>query len=179
MPSDGQMDGHRGGSGERADNSSSSSARDVLTAQGDSTAAEATRAASLDLDHGATTRTPTTPPAESLAFRRAIDNHQVTFHQVARAWFQSSPKFNPSADDRPFYAEIFPELLDAFGRPRGGIVTGYFCENIRVAAVLTNIRIAAELTEGPRVADLVSSDQADGPARRQRPSPASPAAPPA
>ena len=115
-----------------------------------------------DLGPGGTAVPPTTPPAECLAFRRAIENQQVTFHQVARAWFQSSPKFNPRAEERPFYAEIFPELLDEFGRPRGGIVTGYFCENLRVAAVLTNIRIAAELTEGPRVADLVSDNRADG-----------------
>lgn len=161
MPTGGQLN-PGGGPGERANNSSSSSAPDVVTAQSDSTAPQLSQAATLGVGPGGTAGTPTTPPAECLAFRRAIDNHQVTFHQVARAWFQSSPKFNPSAEDRPFYAELFPELLDEFGRLRGGIVTGYFCENIRVAAVLTNIKIAAELTEGPRVADLVSDNQADG-----------------
>jgi len=99
----------------------------------------------------------TDTPAEYLAFRRAIDGGQVTFHQVARAWFQSRAKFNPCSQDRVLYEQIFPELLDAFGRARGGIVTAYFCENIRVAAALTNIRVAAELTEGPRVVDLVEA----------------------
>lgn len=162
MATDGPMEDPGGGPRGRADTASSSSAEGVAAARSDSTGSQASQAATLGLDRRETAGTPTTPPAECLAFRRAIENHQVTFHQVARAWFQSSPKFNPSAEDRPFYAEIFPELLVAFGRPRGGIVTGYFCENIRVAAVLTNIRIAAELTEGPRVADLVSDDQADG-----------------
>ena len=108
MATDGQLEDPGGGPGGRADTSSSSSAGDVAAAKSDSTGSQASQAATLGLDRRETAGTPTTPPAECLAFRRAIDNHQVTFHQVARAWFQSSPKFNPSADDRPSTQRSFP-----------------------------------------------------------------------
>lgn len=97
-------------------------------------------------------------PAEYESFCQAVASGKVTFHQVARAWFQSRERFNPCAEDRLRYQDVFPKLLDAFGGARGGIVTAYFCENIRVAAALTSIRVAAELTEGPRAADVVTED---------------------
>lgn len=47
------------------------------------------------------------------------------------------------------YANIFPELLRVFGEQRGGVITAYFCENIRVGAALTDIWSAADRADGP------------------------------
>ena len=47
------------------------------------------------------------------------------------------------------YADIFPDLLRVFGDQRGGLITAYFCENIRVGAALTDIWSAADRPDGP------------------------------
>jgi hypothetical protein len=47
------------------------------------------------------------------------------------------------------YEEIFPDLMRVFGEQRGGVISAYFCENIRVAAALTDIWSAAERSDGP------------------------------
>ena len=47
------------------------------------------------------------------------------------------------------YEEIFHELLETFSEQRGGLITAYFCENIRVAAALTDIFSAADRADGP------------------------------
>ena len=47
------------------------------------------------------------------------------------------------------YEEIFHELLETFSEQRGGLITAYFCENIRVAAALTDIWSAADRPDGP------------------------------
>lgn len=54
---------------------------------------------------------------------------------------------NPQLADA--YEEIFQELLEVFGAQRGGVITAYFCENIRVAAALTDIFSASDRPDGP------------------------------
>ena len=46
------------------------------------------------------------------------------------------------------YQEVFPDLLHVFGEQRGGVITAYFCENIRVGAALTDIWSAAGHADG-------------------------------
>ncbi len=126
---------------------------------------------------------------EYLSYKRAVESGKVTFHQVARAWFDwhwgpdDCPNCNgsgwlaaqtpPTANGSPTtlaarcpkcrgrgthhenpqladaYEEIFQELLDVFGAQRGGVITAYFCENIRVAAALTDIYSASHRADGP------------------------------
>jgi hypothetical protein len=148
---------------------------------------------------------------EYKAYRRAVDKGDVSFHQVASAWFDwhwgpddcqrcfgtgwtvaaatvegdstSAPVPGGSAatatvttvalvtngaavrtrcatcqgrgrhhriDGRASaYEEIFHELLETFSEQRGGLITAYFCENIRVAAALTDIWSAADRADGP------------------------------
>jgi hypothetical protein len=77
----------------------------------------------------------------------------VTFHEVAGAWFHiCDPLLSP--DRRRSFQELYPELLEMFAKPRGGIVTAYFCRNLRVAAALTDIHKAAELSERVPVATM-------------------------
>ena len=113
-------------------------------------------------------------PAEWRALERAKDRGDVSFHDVATAWFHSSwgsrrcpaclgtgkPAAGSSATvcaacegsgripevegEKEHWAELFPALLDVFARQRGGLVTCYFCENIRVAAALTDLDTATE-----------------------------------
>jgi hypothetical protein len=77
----------------------------------------------------------------------------VTFHDVATTWFHMSDPELPE-ELRAQFKAMFPGLLDAFAQPRGGIITAYFCRNIRIAAALTDIRHAAEADEGVPAADL-------------------------
>ena len=113
-------------------------------------------------------------PAEWRALERAKDRGDVTFHDVANAWFHSSwgsrrcpgclgtgrPAAGSTATicaacegsgrlaevegEKEHWAELFPALLDVFARQRGGLVTAYFCENIRVAAALTDLDTATD-----------------------------------
>jgi hypothetical protein len=80
------------------------------------------------------------------AYQIALERRQVTFHHVAGAWFHLCDEAL-SHQQRERFRELFPLLMDTFAEPRGGVVTSYFCRNIRVAAALTDIRKAAELPE--------------------------------
>jgi hypothetical protein len=84
-------------------------------------------------------------PAKLL--EQALGDELVTFHDVAAAWFDLCDPATGGAE-RARLEVLYPRLRAAFEVPRGGIVTAYFCENVRVAAALTDIRRAAELPEG-------------------------------
>ncbi len=145
---------------------------------------------------------------EYKAFRRAVVKGDVSFHQVASAWFdwhwgpddcpdcfgsgwapavaretanvapssaggaattvvtvapgsngtglrmrcpkcQGRGRYDPMEGRTSAYEEIFHELLETFSEQRGGLITAYFCENIRVAAALTDIWSAADRNDGP------------------------------
>ena len=146
---------------------------------------------------------------EYRAYRRAVDRGDVSFHQVASAWFdwhwgpddcpdcfgtgwapavaretanvgpargggvaattvvtldpgsngtglrmrcprcQGRGRYDPMEGRTSAYEEIFHELLETFSEQRGGLITAYFCENIRVAAALTDIWSAADRADGP------------------------------
>jgi hypothetical protein len=96
-------------------------------------------------------------PPQVRALREAADRGDVTFHQVATAWFESrftsgDPDANGRPDDagtREAYARVFPKLLEVFGEQRGSLISAYFCRNIRVGVALTDITAAAENQEGP------------------------------
>jgi hypothetical protein len=80
------------------------------------------------------------------ALDQALRDDEVTFNDVARAWFHLCDDDLP-ASVRERCELLYPALLSAFAEPRGGIVTAYFCRHVRVAAVLTDIHRAAELGE--------------------------------
>jgi hypothetical protein len=84
--------------------------------------------------------------ADIAALEQAQRDGKVTFNNVARAWFHLCDGELPDAQ-RERCELLFPALLSAFGEPRGGIVTAYFCQHVRVAAALTDINRAAELSE--------------------------------
>jgi hypothetical protein len=146
---------------------------------------------------------------EYKAYRRAVERGDVSFHQVASAWFdwhwgpddcpdcfgsgwtaavarepanvggspaggasttslvtitptangtglrtrcptcQGRGRYHPMEGRASAYEEIFHELLETFSEQRGGLITAYFCENIRVAAALTDIWSAADRADGP------------------------------
>jgi hypothetical protein len=96
-------------------------------------------------------------PPEVRALWAAVDRGDVTFHQVATAWFES--RFTSGDADsngrpgdaatREAYGRVFPELLDVFGTQRGSLISAYFCRNIRVGVALTDIESAAEHDDGP------------------------------
>ena len=89
------------------------------------------------------------------------DGH-VTFNDVARAWFHVCDEELPEAE-RERCRTLYPHLLSAFGRPRGGILTAYFCQHLRVAAALTDIHRAALLGESlPQMCDEDGDDDGDG-----------------
>jgi hypothetical protein len=85
---------------------------------------------------------------------------QVTFNDVSRAWFHVCDEDLPDAQ-RARCEELFPQLLSAFGRPRGGVFTAYFCRHVRVVAALTDIHRAAELSESLPQASELSDDDAN------------------
>jgi hypothetical protein len=123
-------------------------------------------------------------PAEWSALHRALERGDVSFHNVATAWFHANwgpdpcPQCRcvgkvrvapastnaPPLEDCPacngrgytgtaeaiqHWKDLFPALLDTFGRQRGGVVTCYFCSNIRVAAALTDIYTATGVGDAP------------------------------
>jgi hypothetical protein len=97
-------------------------------------------------------------PPQVAALWAAVNRGDVTFHQVATAWFESrfpsgDPAMNGSgpgdAATRQAYARVFPELLRVFGEQRGSLISAYFCRNIRVGVALTDITSAAEQDDGP------------------------------
>jgi hypothetical protein len=85
---------------------------------------------------------------------------QVTFNDVARAWFHVCDEDLPDAQ-RARCEELFPQLLSAFSRPRGGVFTAYFSRHVRVVAALTDIHRAAELGESLPQASELSDDDAN------------------
>lgn len=85
--------------------------------------------------------------ARIAVYERALADESVTFHDVAGAWFDLCDE-HVGAAERSRLESLYPRLRAAFEAPRGGIVTAYFCEHVRVAAALTDIRTAAELNEG-------------------------------
>ena len=174
----------------------------------------AERNGSSDSRHG-----PDYDSAEYRAYRRAVDRGDVSFHQVASAWFdwhwgpddcpdcfgtgwttveretanvaasgkagstatlatatapsnatrlrtrcpicQGRGRYHRVRGRASAYEEIFHELLETFSEQRGGLITAYFCENIRVAAALTDIWSAADRADGPvRTVEEVKADRA-------------------
>jgi hypothetical protein len=128
-------------------------------------------------------------PPEYRALVRARDEGDVSFHQVATAWFnwhfggerckrcdgtgrlvvkhsKNGVARSVPADDGAdcprchghgtlvdpatahAYEEIFPDLMRVFSKQRNGVISAYFCENIRVAAALTDIWSAANRPDG-------------------------------
>jgi hypothetical protein len=85
--------------------------------------------------------------ARLAVWEQALADDLVTFHDVAGAWFELCDPAVPAAE-RARLEVLYPRLRAAFEEPRGGIVTACFCDNVRVAAALTDIRTAAELDEG-------------------------------
>jgi hypothetical protein len=96
----------------------------------------------------------TVAAADIAALEQSQRDGQVTFNDVARAWFHVCDEELPDAE-RERCLKLYPELLSAFGRPRGGVVTAYFCQHLRVAAALTDIHRAALLGESlPQASDV-------------------------
>src|SRR5215211_4077830 len=117
-----------------------------------STGAPATDGARLHAEHAST---------EIAELTVALGGDAVTFHDVARAWFGAhDEKLAPQ--ERSKYREMFPDLLAKFTSTRGGIESDYFCEHIKVAAVLTDIDQAAESLSG------VGQRSRDGATRSQK-----------
>jgi hypothetical protein len=81
------------------------------------------------------------------AARRALQCGQATFHDVATVWFALCDS-SLSDDDREPLTDLFTELQQAFADVRGGVVTSYYCRQLRVAAVLTSSDTAADNPEG-------------------------------
>jgi hypothetical protein len=67
------------------------------------------------------------------ALLQAKNDRQVTFNDVARAWFIVCDDELPDVE-RARCQELFPQLLSAFGRPRGGVLTAYFCRHVRIVS---------------------------------------------
>jgi hypothetical protein len=105
--------------------------------------------------------------ADIAALEQAKRDDQVTFNDVARAWFHVCDEQLPHAQ-RERCQELFPELLSAFGTPRGGIFTGCFCQNVRVAAALTDIQRAALLGESMPSASKTGEADDEGDDERNR-----------
>lgn len=84
--------------------------------------------------------------ADINALERALDDGQVTFSDVARAWFHVCDEDLPD-EQRERCEELYPALKSAFGARRGCVVTANFCRHVRVAAALTDIEHAAEFRE--------------------------------
>ncbi|HTN22564.1 MAG TPA: hypothetical protein VL120_01135 [Solirubrobacteraceae bacterium] len=80
------------------------------------------------------------------ALERALADGEVTFSEVARAWFHVCDDGLPR-EQRERCEQLYPELLSAFGAGRGRVVTANFCRHARVAAALTDIEHAAEVHE--------------------------------
>jgi hypothetical protein len=98
--------------------------------------------------------------AELKTLHGAIRSGRVTFHPVAHAWFRLSDH-SLSEADREAFGALFPQLLESFSEPRGGIITSYLCQHIPVAAVLTDIDRAASLTDGLPVYKRSHDDDRD------------------
>jgi hypothetical protein len=80
------------------------------------------------------------------ALEQVLRDDEVTFNDVARAWFHLCDGDLPESL-RERCEQLYPALLRAFAEPRGGVVTAYFCRHVRVAAAMTDIHRAAQLGE--------------------------------
>lgn len=82
----------------------------------------------------------------------ARQEHYVTFHEVARAWFaihdRDAQRY--AAPEREGFEREFKRLYKEFARTRHGVESAYFCEYIDVAAALTDIDAAANREAGAR-----------------------------
>jgi hypothetical protein len=105
--------------------------------------------------------------ADIAALEQVLGDGQVTFNAVARAWFHVCDDSLCDAH-RERCELLFPALLSAFGEPRGGIVTAYFCKHLKIAAALTDIHTAAQLGESPPVAGQSESPPPERRADRRR-----------
>ena len=85
--------------------------------------------------------------AELQSCRSALDKKCVTFHDVAVAWWGVTND-RLSDDQRDQFTELYPQLRDAFGAPRGGIVSSMMCCRLHLAAALTSTDQAAKNPEG-------------------------------
>jgi hypothetical protein len=91
---------------------------------------------------------PSVVAADVLALERALADEQVTFSDVARAWFVVCDEGAPDGL-RVRCEQLYPELRSAFGARRGRVVTASFCRHVRVAAALTDIQRAADFRDSP------------------------------
>jgi hypothetical protein len=85
--------------------------------------------------------------ARVAVLEQALVDEVVTFHDVAGAWFELCDDAAGPAE-RARLEKLYPQLRAAWEGPRGGVITAYFCERVRIAAALTDIRTAAGLNEG-------------------------------
>ena len=103
--------------------------------------------------------------ADVAALEQVLRDGHVTFNAVARTWFHLCDETLPT-ELRERCEQLYPQLLSAFGEPRGGIVTAYFCKHLQIAAALTDIHTAAQLGESPPVAGQERRAPAAGQERR-------------
>jgi hypothetical protein len=88
-----------------------------------------------------------TADAQIQSCKNALELKSVTFGDVATAWWGiTNDRLAP--DQRAAFSELYPQLKDAFGVPRGGILTSIFCCRVPVAAALTSSDRAADNPEG-------------------------------
>src|SRR5215213_11810566 len=88
--------------------------------------------------------------AECEELEVALRLREVTFHDIARAWFGLHDERPLPAEVRECYYGLFARLFEEFSKARGGIESSYFPEHLPVAAALTDIECAAELPPGMR-----------------------------
>lgn len=80
----------------------------------------------------------------------AIQGGTVTFHEVSRAWFGANRRDDRPLELREAFRGAFHKALVQFSQSRGGVESAYYCENIEVAAALTDIEQAARSRESVR-----------------------------
>jgi hypothetical protein len=105
--------------------------------------------------------------ADISGLEQVLEDGHVTFNAVARVWFHLCDDSLSDADHQRC-ERLFPALLSAFGEPRGGIITAYFCKHLKIAAALTDIHTAAKLGETPPAAESGEALAPKGPGDRLR-----------
>jgi hypothetical protein len=85
---------------------------------------------------------PAVVAADIRALKHALEAQRVTFNDVARAWFHVCDERISDAQ-RADCAQLYADLLAAFGEQRGRVMTTHFCRDVRIAAALTDIGHAA------------------------------------
>jgi hypothetical protein len=111
-----------------------------------------TRPPAPDSQDAADVRAKFQAQAELEEIRVAVEAGTVTFHEVSRAWFGAN---RAGIDDpqRDKFRQMFYEALAQFSESRGGVETAYYCENIEVAAALTDIETAARSPASAGIGD--------------------------